>query len=118
MYINQELGKIGEDIATSHLKKLNYKIIERNFRTRTGEIDIIAKDKNELVFVEVKTRTTTFFGNPAEAVNFIKKEHIYKTAKYYLYKNKLENAFVRFDVIEIYFNNNKYKVVHLKNIEI
>ena len=61
MYIRHETGKIGEDLATKYLENLGYTIVERNFVAKQGEIDIIAKDKQELVFVEVKTRTNTLY---------------------------------------------------------
>ena len=99
-------------------EKIGYKIIERNFLSRQGEIDIIAKDGTEYVFVEVKTRSSNFYGKPAEAVNEVKKKHIYKTTKYYLYIHNLENAFVRFDVIEVCFKCGKYKLRHLKKVDI
>ena len=118
MYINQEIGRLGEELATKYLEDFNYEIIEKNFRCRSGEIDIIAKDKEEYVFIEVKTRSYLCYGRPAEAVNRIKKTHIYKATNYYLYKNHLTNAFVRFDVIEVYLNKEKYKIEHLKNVEI
>lgn len=100
------------------MQKCGYKIIERNYRCRQGEIDIIAKDKNELVFIEVKTRSNLCFGRPREAVDNYKQNHIYKTTKYYLHKNKLENSYIRFDVIEIYLRKDKYKLSHLKNVNI
>jgi putative endonuclease len=83
---------------------------------RQGEIDIIAQDKNEFVFVEVKTRTSEKYGKPAEAVNSTKQKHLIKTVEYYLYVKKLENEFVRIDVIEIYMYNNKYRINHIKQI--
>ena len=89
MYEKHVLGKKGEKIATNFLKKLGYKIIETNFSCRQGEIDIIAKDNSELVFVEVKTRKSLEYGSPADAVNTIKKIHIYKVAEYYLYLKKI-----------------------------
>ena len=112
-----DIGKLGENLATKYIISLGYKILERNFRCKFGEIDIIAKDKQELVFIEVKTRTNTKFGNPAEAVNSIKKSHILKTAKYYLYIHKLSNKRIRIEVIEIYLSN-KYYINHIKQIEI
>ena len=82
MYIRHEIGKLGEELAVGYLQKQNYKIIERNFECRQGEIDIIALDKNELVFIEVKTRTSIKYGKPAEAVNQIKKkQHHYDSNK-------------------------------------
>lgn len=118
MYKKQEIGKIGENLATKYLENKEYKVLLRNFRCRSGEIDIIAEDKNEIVFVEVKTRSILCYGRPAEAVDYFKRKHIYRTAKYFLHKNNLERHFVRFDVIEIYLSNKKYKVSHIKNVDI
>ena len=88
----KELGDAGEKIARLYLERNKYKIVETNFRGKQGEIDIIAKDKNELVFIEVKTRKSIKYGKPAEAVNYIKQNHIYKTAEYYIFKNKIKNT--------------------------
>lgn len=70
------------------------------------------------MFIEVKTRSNLCFGKAREAVDGYKQNHIYKTAKYYLYKNHLEENYVRFDVIEIYLKKDKYKLSHLKNVDI
>lgn len=118
MYIKQQIGKSGEDEAEEYLEKLNYKILSRNFRCKSGEIDIIAKDKKEVIFIEVKTRTTLVCGTPSESVNVNKKRHIREAAKYYLYKENLYNVFCRFDVIEIYFLNNVCEISHIKNVDI
>ena len=78
MYLdNQELGRIGEELATKYLAQNKYKIIERNFRCKQGEIDIIAYDlrNKELVFFEVKTRSNFKYGRPSEAVTKVKKKH-------------------------------------------
>ena len=115
MYKRHILGTEGEDIAAKYLEKIGCEILIRNFRSYYGEIDIIAKDKNEYVFVEVKTRTSERFGKPIEAVNKTKKKHIYKTAEYYLYYKKIQNIYVRFDIIEIYKKQNKFYVHHIKN---
>ena len=117
LYINQEIGKFGEDIATKYLQKKGYTIIERNFSCKQGEIDIIAKDFSELVFIEVKTRTSKEYGNPAEAVNEIKKKHIETAAEYYLYKTKQQNKFIRFDVIEVLMKNGYYTIKHIEQIK-
>lgn len=114
MYERHIIGKEGEDIATQFLLKQNYKIVERNFECKQGEIDIIAIDKNEVVFVEVKTRTSEKYGKPVDAVNENKKKHFVRAIKYYIYKKKLENAFIRIDVIEIYIRDNKYYINHIK----
>ena len=115
VFINKKkFGNIGEEISSKYLKQIGYEIIERNFCCRQGEIDIIAKDKNEYVFIEVKTRSSMFFGKPKESVNYYKQRHILKSTKYYLHIHKLDNCFIRFDVIEIYFKQNKYKLNHIK----
>lgn len=120
MYTKQTIGKFGEDIAYSYLLDNNYKILERNFSCSQGEIDIVSYDEknNEIVFVEVKTRTSFEYGFPSEAVNKLKKKHILNSAKYYLYCKNLEDRFVRFDVVEIVIDtrNVKYKLNHLKGV--
>ncbi len=100
----------------SFLKNKGYVILEQNFTCRQGEIDIVCLDKKEIVFVEVKTRTNTKYGFPSEAVNYYKKKHLYNSAKYYVYLNNLHNEFIRFDVIEIFFNKNTHKINHIKQI--
>lgn len=112
----KELGNLGEQIASKYLQKNNYEIIERNFYCKQGEIDIIAKKHKEIIFIEVKTRSNKNFGFPAEAVNTTKKKHIYQTAKYYLYKNKLLEASIRFDVIEVMLENGRFNINHIKQI--
>lgn len=116
MYKRHEIGKLGEDLACKYLQDKGYKIIERNFEARQGEIDIIAKDKNELVFIEVKTRSNISYGKPAEAVNEIKQNHLIKTIEYYVYSRHLEDEFIRIDIIEIYLLKNKYRVNHIKQV--
>jgi putative endonuclease len=116
MYKNQEIGKIGEDVATRYLTQKDYQIVQKNFFCRQGEIDIIAKQREYIVFVEVKTRSNIEFGNPAEAVDAKKRLHMYKAAKYYLHIKKMENAFVRFDVIEIFVDRNRVNLNHIKQI--
>ena len=114
MYIKKETGKLGEDIAVHYLKQNGYVILDRNFECRQGEIDIIALDKKEIVFIEVKTRTSNKYGAPSEAVNKIKQKHMLQTIKYYLYIRNLSDEFIRLDVIEVYIKNNVYKVNHIK----
>lgn len=109
-------GKLGEDLACKYLENNGYKVIERNFLARQGEIDIIALDKNEIVFIEVKTRTNISYGKPVEAVDTNKQKHLIKTVEYYLYSRNLENEFIRIDVIEIYLYKNKYRVNHIKQV--
>ncbi len=117
MYFRQEIGRWGETLACQYLEENNYKIIERNFLCRQGEIDIIAKDmtKRELVFLEVKTRSNLKYGNPAEAVNIEKQKHMVQAIKYYIYRNQIENIPIRIDVLEVYIVQN-YKINHIKQI--
>lgn len=113
---NQEMGIMGENIACQYLESKGYQILERNFECRQGEIDIIALDHQELVFIEVKTRCNYQYGEARNAVNHVKQKHIYQATSYYIYKRNLEKELIRFDVIEVYVLN-KIKVNHLKNVE-
>lgn len=111
---HKDIGNVGENIATRYLENLGYKILERNFRCKLGEIDIIAQDKDEIVFIEVKARKILSYGNPADSVNKPKQKHIYKAAKYYLFINDKLDDFTRIDVIEVYLNAMSYKINHIK----
>ncbi len=97
----KELGKKGEDLALRFLKKNGYRIIERNYVCKMGEIDIIAREKDTLVFIEVKTRTSTTFGPPQLAVNASKQRQMSKVALNFLKEKKLEDVKARFDVVAI-----------------
>ena len=103
MITTVKTGKKGEDLACDFLKKQGYKIIERNFRIRGGEIDIIAQDGNTLVYVEVKTRTSHQFGYPEEAVTRWKLRFLERAAKYYRNNRKYINlpALERIDVVVV-----------------
>ena len=109
---NIQKGRAGEMIALKYLIDNKANILETNYRINSGEIDIIAEINDELVFIEVKSRTNIKFGYPAEAVDCRKIRKIVNTAKYYILKNNLNNVPIRFDVIEIYFNDKKYKKVY------
>ena len=110
------IGFKGEEYACNYLENKEYQIIARNFICNQGEIDIVAKNKNELVFIEVKTRTSLEFGNPAEAVDEEKIEHIIKTAKYFLYCQKIKENNIRFDAIEVFIYKGRYRVNHIRQI--
>jgi len=112
----QKIGKFGEDEAVKYLEQKGYKILDRNFSCKRGEIDIIALDKNEIVFIEIKVRASLKYGLPSEAVTKYKLKHIYKTAEYYLYTRKLQNRNTRIDVIEVYIKNNQVIINHLKQV--
>lgn len=108
----QGFGKEGEDIAADYLQRKGYKILHRNYRTPLGEADMIVSDNDVLVFVEVKARTGTAFGQPFEAVNFRKQAKIRKIALYYLKVHKAEKP-VRFDVVSIISKNGKNEIDHI-----
>ncbi|WP_282192329.1 YraN family protein [Romboutsia ilealis] len=110
---NIQKGRAGESIALRYLINNRANILETNYRINSGEIDIIAKINEELVFIEVKSRTSIKFGYPAEAVDYRKIRKIVNTAKYYILKNNLNNVAIRFDVIEIYLNDKK--INHIVN---
>ena len=97
----REAGAVGENAAAVFLESRGMKILARNFRRPTGEIDLIARDGKNVVFVEVKRRSSLRYGRPAEAVNRTKQLHILRTAMLCLAENRLEDAPVRFDVIEV-----------------
>lgn len=107
-----ETGKQGEKKALDFLKKKKYTIVATNYRTKLGEIDIIATDNDQLVFVEVKTRSSDQFGTPAESITKSKIEKILKAALIYMKESKKQDQAYRIDAVEVYDG----KVSHLKNI--
>lgn len=102
---NKDIGSLGEDIAESYLRQIGYIVLDRNFRCRVGEIDIIGKDGDYICFIEVKTRYGKIYGNPCESVTYSKRRRIYRTAEAYIMRKKLFKFNFRFDVIEIILNN-------------
>lgn len=115
---NKVLGKVGEDAAEKFLKGKGYKILDRNFNCRFGELDIIAMDGNCLVFAEVKTRSTKKYGAPQNAVNYRKQNHLKLSARFYIEKERLNNYIARFDIVEIFvkFADNKFIVENINVI--
>lgn len=95
------LGKAGEERTRDYLAGKGYKILAQNYRSPFGEVDLICQDEKEIVFVEVKTRSSSAFGEGLEAVNFKKQEKIIRTAQYFLKKKGIKNLPFRFDVISI-----------------
>ena len=117
MTTNYKLGRAGEKIASDYLTKNNFSILKQNWRSgRYGEIDLIAKDNatKELVFVEVKSRTTSL-DDAKELVTRKKQQQLYKLANSYLYLSKLDNCSCRFDVIAIKMNEKEKAIEHIKN---
>lgn len=98
---NKFLGNTGETLAVGHLKDLGFEIVEQNYRCKCGEIDIIAKRKNELHFIEVKTRTNTNLSTPFDAITETKKNHIRKSSRMYLYKIRGELPACYYSVIGV-----------------
>ncbi|MCL2198639.1 MAG: YraN family protein [Defluviitaleaceae bacterium] len=96
-----EAGQQGQTQAENHLLAKGCKILAKNYRVRTGEIDLIVRDGSYIVFVEVKYRATTTHGSPAEAVGIKKQQKIIRTAMFYITQNKLDNQDFRFDVVEV-----------------
>ncbi len=111
----QLLGRKGEAVAVRYLKKNKYRILEKNYRNRLGEIDIIADDKGTIVFVEVKTRSGIEFGNPKEAVTLKKQKTISRVALTWLKRNNKMGLKARFDVVSILPGTHNQKIELIKN---
>ena len=109
---NKVKGNIGEGLAEAYLKQKGYSIIERNYKVKLGEIDLICRDKTgRIIFVEVKERSTLKFGYPREAVGIQKQNNIRRVAQLYLMKTNNVNCHTRFDVIEIIAG----EITHIEN---
>lgn len=109
------LGARGEEIAVRHLMSKSYTILEKNWRRRRLEVDIIARSGNELIIAEVKTRMEDFLSPPAEAVNRRKQESLVRAANAYINKTGL-NLEVRFDIITVIFTrSDEYTLCHIEN---
>lgn len=117
---NTNIGKIGEEIATSFLKEKGFKIIDRHVTSHWGEIDVIAKkEDNKICFIEVKTRVGEKKGKPYEALTFFKIKNLKRAIEYYLLKNKLKNYKLSLDVISIILNEDRSlkKLDYYENVE-
>jgi putative endonuclease len=95
------LGRKGEDLAASYLQRKGFRILARNFRTRLGEIDLVCRDKATVVFVEVKTRLSDDYADPADSVTARKRVKLRRLAELYLVTRHLEGSDARFDVLGI-----------------
>ncbi len=112
----QTLGRSGEDAAIAFLKKKKFCILERGFRFHRGEIDIIARDREALVFIEVKTRQRWQHGLPEESVNPAKQRQLRRLAEAYLQIRRQTERPCRFDVLALTFDENKgYRIHHIPN---
>ncbi|SFB27416.1 YraN family protein [Clostridium frigidicarnis] len=104
-HFNKSIGFYGESLACTILKSNGYKLLERNFSCKFGEIDIIALKDHILCFIEVKTRTSSKYGFPCESINYYKQKKLGRLAQFYVIKKGLTNHFLRFDALEIFLNS-------------
>jgi putative endonuclease len=109
-----ELGKQGEEIATTYLLRQGYVILAANWRAGRNEIDLIAKDKDFLVIIEVKSRSSDKFTEPEEAVTRDKQQALIRAANAYIFRNNISME-TRFDIISIIHNKNETRINHLKD---
>jgi len=107
------LGDRGEGAACEFLKEKGYEILERNYRCKIGEIDVIGRRKERLAFIEVKTRTSGQFGTPQEAVDLKKQEKIFRLAQWYLKEKKFEGAPIAFDVVAVLWEEGRTPEIRL-----
>jgi len=115
---NNELGKIGEDIATIYLQDMGYEILVRNWRFERVELDIVARKDSILVFCEVKTRRSVSHGIPSDAITPIKLQHIRTAALHWLTNNQSRHKGIRFDAISvIHCAGQPTTISHIKGIE-
>lgn len=113
MRIANPTAKLGEDKACEYLKKIGFKILERNYRKTYGEIDIIALDKDVLAFIEVKTRTSDQFGSPLEAITYWKLKSLIKTAQYYKMTHPKLPESLRIDAVSVILNGQDVQSIEL-----
>jgi putative endonuclease len=107
------LGRKGENLAASHFREKGWEILERNYRTRLGEIDLVCRDHGTLVFVEVKTRTVTDFARPDQSVTRRKQAKLRRLVEDYLVKHNLESSDVRFDVLGVTLSDRRPEFDHI-----
>lgn len=110
-----QFGKSSEELAARYLKKRKYKILAQNYRTRFGEVDIVARHKRTIVFVEVKSRKTNRFGHPKGAVTRQKQKKMTRVALHYLKQTGQNDAKARFDVVSIQINQGKPEIEVIEN---
>ncbi len=111
---HNDFGKFGEEIAIEHIKNSGYDILNTNWRFGADEVDIIAKDIDFLVFIEVKTRNSNYFGEPEVFVNRKKQQFLFRAANNYVQKYNIREE-IRFDIISIVVNSKQKKINHIKD---
>lgn len=111
----RRVGTAGEDLAVRYLKKEGYEILQTNFRFERAEVDVVARQGEALVFVEVKSRRSKSFGGPEEAVTPRKQQQLHKAAEGYLFEHGIDDVECRFDVLAIYFHGGKASIDYIQN---
>jgi putative endonuclease len=111
---HNRLGKKGENEAVEMLTREGYEILHRNWRYKSYEIDIVAKDENDLVIIEVKTRSTDYYGKPEEAVNLAKQKFLIRSTEALIRKYDYDLN-VRYDIISVIVKGNNIKIDHIKD---
>lgn len=114
---NKDIGNYGETLAFNYLRKNGYYILKRNFRNRFGEIDLICKKNDIIIFVEVKSRYSSLYGTPLESITYSKQKQIINLCNFYITLNKLYKYNCQFDVIEVFLNkdNNLFLINHIQD---
>lgn len=112
-----EKGKYAEDVAVSYLETNGITVIDRNYRFMNAEVDIVAFQENEVVFVEVRSLKSELFGRPEETINQAKQKQVFQAAEAWLYEKRMEGARVRFDVVSVLTNydDSDPVITHFRN---
>jgi putative endonuclease len=116
MNLKQDIGRYGEDRAANFLEDRGYEIIDRNWRSQIGEIDLVARDKDRLVFVEVKTRSGSGFGHPFEAITANKVARMRRLVADWCIAKKVSGVKVRLDAIAVLITGGRVHIEHLKEV--
>lgn len=113
---NRERGNEAEELACAYLESKDWIILDRNYYFQKAEVDIVATDRNYIIFIEVKMRSDTYFGQPEEHITPAQELNIKKAAEAWMYERKMETAIARFDVISIIQKGNEApKITHFKD---
>ena len=116
MNLKQDLGRYGEDQAASYLQDRGYEIIDRNWRSPVGEIDLVARDKDRLVFIEVKTRNGSGFGHPFEAITAKKVARMRRMVAEWCLAKQISGLKVRLDAVAVLITGGRVHIEHLKEV--
>lgn len=113
--MGKKIGELGEQLSKKYLIDKGYNILASNYRTKLGEIDIVAQKNEVVAFIEVKTRKSTAFGLPRESVNYRKQLTLHRLAQQYILHKKIRDCSFRFDVIEVLWIQDSYQINHIEN---